>query len=39
VVADHFQEGVLGKVGVAGVVDRFSEGPGQADTVSELADG
>jgi hypothetical protein len=37
--ADHLQEGVLGQLRVAGVVERIGEGPGQADLLVELADG
>ena len=37
--ADHLQEGVLGQVRVAGVVEAVGEGPGEADALVELADG
>jgi hypothetical protein len=33
------QEGVLREIGVAGVIERVGEGPGQADVLVELADG
>jgi hypothetical protein len=36
--ADHRQKGVLGEVGVAGIVEDVSEGPGQADALVELPD-
>ena len=36
---DHFQEGVLGEVGVAGVVQCFGEGLGEPDALVELPDG
>jgi hypothetical protein len=36
---DHFQKGVLGEVGVAGIVEGLSKRPGQADALVELADG
>jgi hypothetical protein len=37
--ADHLQEGVLGEVGVAGVVEGVGEGMGEPDALVELADG
>src|SRR6516225_6819916 len=37
--ADHIQEGVTRKVGVAGVVERFGGGPGEPEALVELADG
>jgi len=37
--ADHLQEGVLGEVGVARVVQGVSESPGASDVFVELADG
>jgi hypothetical protein len=37
--ADHLQEGVLGQLGVAGVVEGVGEGPGEPDAPIELADG
>jgi hypothetical protein len=36
--ADHLQEGVLGKVGVAGVVESIGESPREPDALIELAD-
>ena len=36
---DHLQERVLGKVRVAGIIERLGKSPGQADAVIELADG
>jgi hypothetical protein len=37
--ADHLQEDVFGESGVAGVVEGLGDGPGQADTLVERADG
>jgi hypothetical protein len=37
--ADHFQEAVLGAVGIAGVIKCLGKSPGQADVLIELADG
>ena len=37
--ADHLQEGVLGQVGVAGIIEGRGEGPGEPDALVELADG
>jgi hypothetical protein len=37
--ADHLQEGVRGEAGVARVVQGVGDGPGQADTLVERADG
>src|SRR5262249_9594705 len=37
--ANHLQESVLREVGVAGVIERVGEGPGQSDALVELADG
>jgi hypothetical protein len=37
--SDHLQEGVLGQVGVAGVVQGASVGPGEPNALVELADG
>jgi hypothetical protein len=34
--ADHFQEGVLREVGVAKVVERLGEGPGEPEALVEL---
>jgi hypothetical protein len=36
---DHLQEGVLGEVGVAGVIEGVGEGTGEPDALVELADG
>jgi hypothetical protein len=36
---DHLQEGVVGEVGVAGVVEGVGEGPGETDALVELAEG
>jgi hypothetical protein len=36
---DHLQEGVLRKVGVAGVVEGVGESPGEPDALVELAEG
>jgi hypothetical protein len=36
---DHLPEGVRGEVRVAGVIEGVREGPGESDTVVELADG
>ena len=36
---DHLQKGVLGKVGVAGVVESISKSPREAEALIELADG
>jgi hypothetical protein len=37
--ADHLQEGVLGEVGVAGVVEGIGEGLGDPDALVELTEG
>jgi hypothetical protein len=36
---DHLQEGVLGQVRVAGVVEGLGRGPGESNALVELADG
>jgi hypothetical protein len=36
---DHLQKGVLREVGVAAVVQGVGEGPGEPDSLVELADG